>query len=143
MKVLELFAGTRSIGKAFERKGHKVFSIDWDKSFENIDLYETIICNIFQKKYELDPENPAQYKPKGKPVLSTKIDEHIEFKAPWGEIMKIECGGSLILNGPNDIYGIQKSEFEHTYASTGKDKKITLKELLSLIIILFVIQYLI
>lgn len=42
MKVLELFAGTRSIGKAFERKGHKVYSVEWDKKFENIDLYADI-----------------------------------------------------------------------------------------------------
>lgn len=42
MKVLELFAGTRSIGKAFEEKGHDVFSVEWDKSFENIDLYKNI-----------------------------------------------------------------------------------------------------
>ncbi len=42
MKVLELFAGTRSIGKAFEARGHEVFSIEWDKRFENIDLYADI-----------------------------------------------------------------------------------------------------
>ena len=42
MKVLELFAGTRSIGKAFEARGHEVFSVDWNKGFENIDLYADI-----------------------------------------------------------------------------------------------------
>lgn len=43
MKVLELFAGTRSIGKAFEARGHEVFSIEWDERFENIDLYADVM----------------------------------------------------------------------------------------------------
>ena len=37
-----MFAGTRSIGKAFEARGHEVYSVEWNKDFENIDLYADI-----------------------------------------------------------------------------------------------------
>ena len=37
MKILELFAGSRSFGKVADARGHEVFSVDW-KQFDNIDL---------------------------------------------------------------------------------------------------------
>ena len=42
MKVLELFAGTRSISKVFEARGHQAYTVEWDKDFENISLYADI-----------------------------------------------------------------------------------------------------
>ena len=41
MKVLELFAGSRSIGKEAEKQGYEVFSVDI-KPFEGIDLVKDI-----------------------------------------------------------------------------------------------------
>ena len=42
LKILELFAATRSIGRPFEARGHKVYSVEWSKDFENIDLHADI-----------------------------------------------------------------------------------------------------
>ena len=42
VKILELFAGTRSISKAFEERGHQTYTVEWDKDFDNISLYADI-----------------------------------------------------------------------------------------------------
>lgn len=54
MKVLELFAGSRSIGKVCDSKGHEVFSSDW-KEFEGID-YPVDILEFDPKKIPFVPD---------------------------------------------------------------------------------------
>ena len=42
MKILELFAGMKSISNAFEKRGHQTYSVEWNKDFKNITLYEDV-----------------------------------------------------------------------------------------------------
>ena len=42
MKAIELFAGTRSISKGFERAGIKSYSVEFDTQHPNIDWYADI-----------------------------------------------------------------------------------------------------
>jgi hypothetical protein len=53
MKVLELFAGTRCISKAFEKHGHETYSVEWNKKFKDITLYEDINNLTIEKIYEI------------------------------------------------------------------------------------------
>lgn len=53
LRVLELFAGTRCISRAFEKRGHRAFSVEWNKDFENIDLYDDVNNLTPEKVIEL------------------------------------------------------------------------------------------
>ena len=53
MNVLELFAGSRSIGKEAEKQGHNVFSVDIN-NFKDIDL----VIDILDLKKDMIPFKP-------------------------------------------------------------------------------------
>lgn len=53
MKILELFCGTKSVGKVFKAAGHEVFSID-----NNISLYPDLCCDMLSLDLRLLPWIP-------------------------------------------------------------------------------------
>lgn len=72
--------------------------------------------SVFKKKYERISENEDSFKPIWNPITAAQIDENICFTAPWGEIQNIVSGGYLVFNKEyDDVYGIQKEEFNKTY----------------------------
>lgn len=85
-----------------------------------------IDAKTFAKRYEVDPANPAQYRPKGGAQEFLFLKEDVQFTAPWGEEMDIKSGGVLNVTGreSGDIYGIQRKEFNQTYAMCDKQGNI-------------------
>ena len=75
-----------------------------------------VSCADFAERYEKSEENGI-YIPKPLPQLMLKIDEDIQFLAPWGEVMDIRAGGVLNITKIDKgyIYGIQPLEFKQTY----------------------------
>lgn len=54
IRVLELFAGTRSISRAFEREREvECYTVEWDTRFENITLYADVASLTKEKIIEL------------------------------------------------------------------------------------------
>ena len=73
----------------------------------------------FDRKYEVDPDNPSQYRPKGGPMYASKVHDDIAFPNPWGQgHMNVDKGGYMMQdpNNPSDTYGIQQGDYDSTYA---------------------------
>lgn len=80
----------------------------------------------FDKKYEIDPENPSQYRPKGGPMLASKVHDDVAFPNPWGQgHMNVDKGGYMMQdpNNPSDTYGIQKGDYDSTYKEINEETK--------------------
>ena len=69
----------------------------------------------FTARYDVENAKNGVYEPKFEPIKAIEIEDNITFTAPWGEKMNIAKGGYLVINSPDDIYGIQKEEFFETY----------------------------
>ena len=78
--------------------------------------------SVFRKKYEIDPENPTLFKPKGGPQIFVQINDNIILNQ-WGEDMKIAAGGYINITNINDMYGISERDFNDTYQFTEEQTK--------------------
>lgn len=87
---------------------------DWIVTNPNGEQY-CVPDKTFKKKYELEVDSEGYHRPKGGAIKAIQITDNISFTAPWGEKMNIVKGGYLVVNNPNDIYGIQEEEFHNTY----------------------------
>lgn len=83
--------------------------------------------STFKRKYEVDPEQPGVYKPKGGPMLAAQISENLEITPPnWrGDIQRIKAGDYLLMDptNPTDIYGCEEEVFHKTYVFTNETHK--------------------
>ncbi len=87
---------------------------DWIVTNPNGERY-VISDAVFREKYVADPDTADRFIAAGKAVTGVRTNENICFTAPWGEMQYIAAGGVLIVNGKDDIYGIQPEEFAQTY----------------------------
>ena len=85
-----------------------------------------IKAETFKKKYEIDPDNPKVFRPKGGAQQFLQLSEDIDFVAPWGEDMHMKSGDFINVTDreKGDIYGIAKKEFFDTYGQCTPDGKL-------------------
>jgi hypothetical protein len=81
---------------------------------------QIILAAKFPKLYEIDPNNPDQYRSKnfGNAV---RVEQDVVITAPWGEDQTIKAGGIIFKSATGEVYGNQKHSFEGDFAREAKD----------------------
>lgn len=70
----------------------------------------------FKNLYEYSAmQEGKEIAPTGKYRSMMVLNENVALKASWGGMQYIKKGGVLVVLANNDIYGIQKDEFEKSY----------------------------
>lgn len=77
--------------------------------------------STFNKKYEIDGDNPTLFKPKEGIQTFVQIPDNIILNQ-WGSDMMISAGGYINITNPDDMYGISKRDFEDTYKVVNTDE---------------------
>lgn len=72
----------------------------------------------FNERYEII--SPGVAKSRGTPQYFIRIKENIKLETSWGELQFLKAGSALNVSNLNDIYGINKEEFEDTYRKLDK-----------------------
>ena len=84
-----------------------------------------IKAETFKKKYEIDPDNPGQYRPKGGAQQFLRLKEDLDFKVSWGD-QHMRKGDfiNITARDSGDIYGIGQKEFFDTYGQCTPEGKL-------------------
>lgn len=78
--------------------------------------------SVFRKKYEIDPENPTLFKPKGGPQIFVQINDNIILNQ-WGEDMKIAAGVDISILQILMICMVSQKEILMTLINLLKNKQ--------------------
>lgn len=83
---------------------------------------------IFAREYAPDYElGTGWYKPTGAPQQFIQIKQGLAIKTSWGETQFLRSGDRLNITNPENIYGINATEFEKAYKPV-KEQKTTSNE---------------
>lgn len=113
-KMLDLFAGTRSVSREFEKAGWETYSVEWDKKFKNISLYADISKLTAQDIIRLCGGRPD--------VIWASPDCFVKGTLVWTDegykpIEEIKCK-DMVLTHKGNYKRVYRTIKKNTYAFT-------------------------